>query len=270
MTKKVWLLALVFLQLILFCSCGSNETIAVLSVHYNIDKMKSSEFDVADIKYKLSGDYKYSGYDCFVTKINKESGECLVISNDHSVPLHSLGYSDGYIVGTDDKYERSCVIAYSAIAQESICLFSDRCIGLFDSDGNFDSNCQNDYFYALTAWNYYDESTSIKLHKVCFPKKGGSDFITEKIYEIEDENAIASIMTEENVIYIISSESFYKTDLQGEVTKISVPEEWKYLLVNSLVEVNDYIYIGTHCGVLRYNPNGGDFLWFPFDYEDLD
>jgi hypothetical protein len=92
----------------------------------------------------------------------------------------------------------------------------------------------------------------------------------EKITEIPDVNfADAATVTDDGLIYVVTTEHFYSISTDGTVTNIDVPEEWMYLCKDSIVEVNRDIYVGTHCGILRYEPDMDKFTWFPADYENM-
>ena len=100
-------------------------------------------------------------------------------------------------------------------------------------------------------------------------RKLNNEFVYQIICDIAQDNAIAATITSNQDIYVATNEALYTVRLNGETKKISVPDAWPHLLINSIVEVNGSIYIGTHCGVLEYAPEFNKFVWFPVEYEDL-
>ena len=246
-----------------FMSCSSKDSIVVSSADYRIEKLYSAEFDIENIKAKLNTDYKFCGYDCFVSA--GDSG--LIISKNKTQHIHSLQYKCGYLIGLDNSYNNGGIIVYNNLNNGMLTdvLSSERCIALLNP--NTDTNY--DYCYAVTSWNYYGEKTPITLIKITFPTNDSTICKVENICEIIDCDGIAATIDDYGVIYIATNQALYSVTTEGKAEKIIVPDVWPDLLVNSIIWLDNYIYIGTHCGVLQYSTNDKGFKWFPLEYEDV-
>ena len=142
-------------------------------------------------------------------------------------------------------------------------LLEDRCIALIKFTNN---TC-----FAVTSWNYYDEEGAVSLYQISLfdSKDDSKKYTVEKICDISNDNAIVATIENNEKIYVATNEALYIVKTNGDVSKINVPNAWTSLIINSMVEINGIIYIGTHCGVLQYEPNSDKFIWFPVEYENL-
>ena len=265
--KKIFIWVLVAISL-LFSACSNRDTISVYSTDYvNIDYLKAQDFDIEDIVFKLYSDYEYFGYDCDVS-LSSESGdhlsEKLVINNAPSQITQTLGLDIGYVIGLNSGESVSGVWFYPATKYHEPVqiLLEDRCIALFASGADIPRK----YCYAVTSWNYYGEVVPAALYRISRPNDSCK---VEKICEIANEYAQAATITDDDIIYVATDQALYSVTLEGEVTKIEVPEAWGPLYITSMVEFEGSIYIGTHCGILRYTPDTDTFTWFPVEYEDI-
>ena len=260
---KFIIVTLTIIFVFTFTSCSSKDSIVVSSADYHIEKLYSAEFDIENIKAKLYTDYKFCGYDCFVSA--GDSG--LIISKNNPQYIHSLQYKYGYLIGLDNGYNNSGIIVYNNLNNEMLTdvLTSERCIALLNP--NTDTNC--DFCYAVTSWNYYGEKTPTTVIRITFPTNDSTICNVESICEITDYDSIAATIDDDGVIYIATNEALYSVTTEGETEKIIVPNAWSDLLINSIIWLDNYIYIGTHCGVLQYSPKDKDFKWFPVEYEDV-
>ncbi|MBQ7318587.1 MAG: hypothetical protein IJW97_00205 [Clostridia bacterium] len=77
-------------------------------------------------------------------------------------------------------------------------------------------------------------------------------------------------------IYDRSSKTIYVTtnstgllsvDEEGNVTQLFTVEGWETLRTNSMVLMDDNLFIGTAMGVARYNTKTQVFTYFPLDYD---
>jgi len=258
---------LITLSLCLYSCATDNDTLCAYSTDYiNVDRLKAQDFDIKDISEKLFSDYKYFGYDCNVStsiQAGDYLSEKLVINNTPIPTIHKRILSDGFVIGLDQGEMGSGVLFYpnSSDSKDNIqILLSGRCVALFDTDNTHEE------IYAVTSWNYWKEKEPVSLYKI---SRSNNSCIVKKVCDISNEYAKAAAITDDNTIYVATDQALYSVTLEGKVTKIDVPEAWYSLYFTSMVEFEQKIYIGTHCGVLRYSPDTDTFTWFPVNYENV-
>lgn len=256
----------ILLVLSLLCSCNNNLVLNAFSTDYqNIDQLKAEEFNIEDICVKKSSDYEYSGYDCYVSKTSVNGFQKLIINNQQKSTISKISVKNGFVLGLNEGEFASGIMFYPAtgVDEKPQVLLEDRCIALIKSTNNT--------FFSVTSWNYYGEERAVSLYQISlFDSKNDSlKYTTEKICDISNDNAIAATMVNNEKIYVATNETLYIVKTNGDVSKINVPNAWTSLIINSMVEINGIIYIGTHCGVLQYEPNPDEFTWFPVEYENV-
>ena len=268
------------LVLLLSSSCKRNiETLNACSLDYiNIDKIEAKEFNIEDIKNKrFTYDYEYATYECVVS-VTRESDHLpqkLVVGFDLPSDYHCIEIDKGYVLGFNDGEIGSGIFLYpyqKLSEYEYQLLLEDRCVALLKTDDMQHSHSLDGVCYAVTSWNKLDEELRpISLYKMYFPKNGSviDGCQVEKICDISNENGIVATISKDDIIYIVTDNSFYSVTIQGEVNVITVPEAWQFLLKNSIVELDGYIYIGTNCGILRYSCQTSSFTWFPVEFENI-
>lgn len=263
------LLLLAVMLTVLSCNTASSRKIAVRSTDYHVSELKASELSNEYLE-KYSGD-EYAAYVTYVSKTNAygDMSEELVINNERDSLVHIQNSVGGFFVGLDYSEFASGVyfVPCSGSNNKEQKLLENRCVGLFNRnspDGHFDDFC-----YAIISWNYFDEDMPpVQLYKL-FPPNDDGACHTEMICEIAADSAVAAVQIEHDVFYIATASSMYKVNPEGEVTEIQVPAAWLRLRINSMVAIDDMIYIGSNYGVLQYSIQQDIFTWFPVEYEDV-
>ena len=266
-------------SILIFSACSNKNYLSVYSADYvNMDKLVAAEFDIEDIKSKIYTDYEYCGYDCVVSVskvfVNGDDlHKTLVIKARQQTNVKMVGITNGHIVGFDQGESASGIIFYPSsgrrtqLYQAPLQLLDDRCVGLFEVAGEKS-------VYAITSWNYYSDPAPapMTLYKISYVGTTGETeepIKVDEVCSVSEENAKVAMITDSNIIFVAGQTAMYSITLDGNITKIDVPEAWKYLIINSMVELEGYIYIGTHCGVIRYSPTSNEFTWFPVEYENV-
>lgn len=251
----------IFLNLI-SCNQTTYKKIPIESTDYDIAELKSVSFD-KDMMTKYNNE-EYEAYYSFVSKSNEygDVSETLVVNNNRSSHVQMINSISGFWVGFDYSEFASGIffIPCSGSVYEPTKLLDSRCIGLFESD-------TSEYCYAITSWNFFDEHTKgISLYRL-ISLNDEKECTAEKVCDIALDSAISAIRTENQSFLVASHTSLYLVTLEGNVTQIDVPDIWDDIHVNSMVEVNGLIYIGSKYGVLEYDVSQNSFAWFPVDYD---
>ena len=269
---KICICLLVALSILLIPSCAREESLVAYASDYGgAIEFTSDIFDVDKIIAMRRSTSPYFNYTCYVSK-NHGYGkreDRLVVSNECSETIKTIIAGSGWFVGVDYSEFLSGIMYYPSTngrefgGMEPKMVLGEICVGLFEI---------NNELYAVTCYNSCTEApTKVSLYRLIYPtKENGLKCYAEKITEIPDVNfADAATVTDDGLIYVVTTEHFYSISTDGTVTNIDVPEEWMYLCKDSIVEVNRDIYVGTHCGILRYEPDMDKFTWFPADYENM-
>lgn len=272
MGKKFIVILLAFIICLHLSSCNQREIVVAYSTDYVGEiKFKSDIFDVDKI---IAMRYSTSPYFYYTCHVSKNEGydkreDRLVVSNKCSEKIKTVIAGSGWFVGVDYSEFLSGIMYYPSTSgrelggMEPKMVLGENCVGLFEI---------NNELYAVTCYNSWTEDpTNVSLYRLIYPtKENGLKCYAEKITEIPDVNfANAATATDDCLIYVVTTERFYSITTDGTVTQIMVPEEWIYLVKDSVVEVSGDIYVGSHCGILRYEPDADKFTWFPADYKDI-
>ena len=95
-------------------------------------------------------------------------------------------------------------------------------------------------------------------------------YLAEKICDISTNiSAVASTITNDGKIYVLTQSSIFEVTLEGSVREISCPKEFQYYGGDSIVEIDGQLFIGCYTGILRYDINEQEFTWFPVDYARI-
>ena len=268
MKRQVILIAIITL-LIAFSltSCSSAETISVRSTDYpHVTELKEAELNVEDIDQAIE-DETNLGLFCGVSLSSSEAGlePALVINNYRLPSVSTLMGNGGYFVGMHYTEFMSGLYFYpysGSTSIEPLKLTDDVCVALLPiigADGVPDRDC----CYAVTSWNAYskDNAYCSTVYKLMFPKDTTTKPVMEKICELSEPAVSATVCC--GNIYVSTQDSLYEVSPNGDFTKLSVPSAWQKLGINSMVALNNEIFIGTAFGVLRFSPTSKNYSWFP-------
>lgn len=278
LSKNVLFVLILILTLSFFCACSSQgDELVIYSTDYpGVHKLTAGEVDLEKIKkHPWSDSGEYWNMHCSVSKSYNydQSSEMLIVSNYEEWNTHKVIGCEGLLFGEDYK-EHSSGVFYcpkndgNSSSKNVITLLTDRCVGLYLPDSS-----KGETVYAITAWNYWEEPYHdyTSLYKLVWQ---GADaeipYLAEKICDISTNiSAVASAITNDGKIYVLTQSSIFEVTLEGSVREISCPKEFQYYGGDSIVEIGGRLFIGCYTGILRYDINEQEFTWFPVDYARI-
>lgn len=281
---KTTLFGMVLILLLSFCACNAQkDEIFIYSTDYpGAYKLTAGEFDLEEAKkhpWSDSGDYWL--LHCSVSKCDNydHSSERLIVGQYTQWKSHKVYGVSGFLFG-EDNLEHMSGVFYCPDAnditlydQEAVMLLTDRCVGLYHPNGS-----HGRIVYAVTAWNYWcdpdehpEEPYFISLYKLEWQELDAElPYRVEKVCDIShQQDAVASTITEDDIIYVLAGTSIFEVTLDGNVREIPCPKDFEYYGGDSIVEIDGQLFIGCYTGILRYDLDEQKFTWFPVDYESI-
>ena len=276
MRKKTAIILILIALLIITTSCSAPNTIEVTSNDYpKLTKMEPGEFD-RDLYYDaVIAYYKWRDYSCYVSVENGEL--CVSNRKADTSDTKSAFFSDGYLVGTDFG-EFSGWLRW--FLQEDL---------IYPEDGTptvtetilSDHNCRfiikptrySDYAFVVLDTicmmsNVEDDTEIYKFERVSDGLGYDYSLAFEKLAALDGECTAYLNCEEEECIYFATDRGITKLNYDGTVEKIVEDENFQYMYqITSIVIYDGEFYCGTALGIYRYNPETGDSLWYPMDFE---
>lgn len=78
----------------------------------------------------------------------------------------------------------------------------------------------------------------------------------------------AFMMDGRNIV-VATFNGLYTVDPDGNVNELFTADYWSHLIPNSIVKLDNAYYIGTAYGILKYNIDTDDVVWYPYyDIEE--
>ncbi len=274
--KKLTVLVLLVIFLLYASSCSAPNTIEVTSMDYpNLTKMLPGEFD-DDLCWKyILANYKWHNYSC---KLSVENGKLFISNERADMPYtQHVMFPDGYLLGTDlgefSGWVRWCL-------QEELIYPEDRTPTVNEIELS-DKNCR----YIIRPDRHADYAFVI-LDTFCMT----SDYdIDTRIYRFErirdgsgynytlEFDEIASLggsctayfnCEEEECIYLATECGIYRLNYDGTLETVIEEENFRYMVqITAIVLYEGDYYCSSPLGIYRYNPETGESLWYPMDYE---
>lgn len=266
--KAACTIAVIAITLSCLCACHSNHsgTLTICSTDYNITELQEQELNREQYSHGTGTDIL--PYQCYVTASHTYGSmpRRLVVNNSRPPRVHTCFGSNGYFVGMDyTEFAAGLVYrSYTGLdgSADTVDILPGRCVALIEGDGT--------YCLAVTSWNCFEENENTALYRLGFPSEEGDDQPTvKKICDITPDYAYVAEQAEDGTVYVGTDNGLFAVTVDGTVTKLKVPEAWPDLGINSMVEMDDTLYIGTMYGVLEYNRGDGVFRWFPMPYEKV-
>ncbi len=275
--KRITSLALTFIILLFaLTSCTSPDTIAVTSKDYpKLTKMSPGEFD----KYRGS-DFilvtsEWHNYSC---KLSVENGKLFVSNEEADIPYAQYAmFSDGYLLGTDlgefSGWVRWCLYEESIYPEDRTPTVKETVLSEDNSRFIIKPTRHADYAFVI-------------LDTVCMLEDLDADTVVYRFEPISDGSGydyrlefkeIASLggnatayfnCEEEECIYIVTECGIYKLNYDGSVETVVEEENFRYMVqITAIVLYEGEFYCSSPLGIYRYNPETGESLWYPMDYE---
>ena len=257
-------------------SCSSPDTIAVTSKDYpKLTKMSLGEFDENLCWKYILANYKWHNYSC---RLSVENGK-LFVSNERAdiTDTKSEMFPDGYLLGTDfgefSGWVRWCLheeLIYPEGKRptvEETVLSDENCRFIIrlerETDCAFvvlDTVCMMDDYEADTLVYRFERIRA----------GSGYDYSLEftEIASIGGDCTAYFNSIEEECVYLATDCGIYKLNYDGAVETVVEEENFRYMVeITSIVLYEGEIYCSSPLGIYRYNPETGESLWYPMDYE---
>ena len=274
--KKSIIAVLLIASLLTLASCSAPNTIEVTSMDYpSLTKMSPGEFDESLCWKYILANYKWHNYSC---RLSVENGK-LFVSNERAdiTDTKSEMFPDGYLLGTDfgeySGWVRWCL-------HEELIYPEDRTPSLKETVLS-EHNCR----FIIRPDRYVDYAFVI-LDTVCMMSDYEKDTVIYRFERVGDGsgydyrlefNEIASLggdctaylnCKEEECIYLATECGIYKLNYDGTLETVVEDENFMYMVqITSIVLYEGELYCSSPLGIYRYNPETGESLWYPMDYE---
>lgn len=274
--KKTVIAILLILSLLTASSCFAPNTIEVTSMDYpNLTKMLPGEFDENLCSYYILANYKWHNYSC---RLSVENGK-LFVSNARAdiTDTKSEMFPDGYLLGTDfgefSGWVRWCL-------QEEL-IYPEGKRPTVEETVLSDENCR-----FIIRLERETDCAFVVLDTVCMMDDYEADTLVYRFERIRTGSGydytlefteIASLggdctayfnSIEEECVYLATDCGIYKLNYGGTVETVVEEENFRYMVeITSIVFYEGELYCSSPLGIYRYNPETGESLWYPMDYE---
>ncbi len=269
MKKRTRCFALLILSLLLLCSCtaakdSGADVLKVKSIDYNgLTELTAAEPDEAVIKkWSNSEANPFWDCECYLTV----SGDQLVVSNDSAYETRFITHrtTNGYFLGVDVgefdgwvKYFPHYSARQPEIVGPSRDVVNENCRGFVEESGN--------KVYLFT-WKYaglYSPGSGF-IYELRLPDSKG-EWEWEKVNEFPGRPWCFEYDRENRIIYIVSSFELLAFSIDDySVTTLADLSLWGS--ANSMVRLNDKLYIGMAMGIYEYDLATAETKWYPIEY----
>lgn len=274
--KKTVIVILLILSVLTASSCSAPNTIEVTSMDYpNLTKMLPGEFDENLCSYYILANYKWHNYSC---RLSVENGKLFVSNERADMPYeqHEM-FNHGYLLGTDygefSGWVRWCL-------QEEL-IYPEGKRPTVEETVLSDENCR-----FIIRLERETDCAFVVLDTVCMMDDYEADTLVYRFERIRTGSGydytlefteIASLggdctayfnSIEEECVYLATDCGIYKLNYDGAVETVVEEENFRYMVeITSIVLYEGEFYCSSPLGIYRYNPETGESLWYPMDYE---
>ena len=274
--KKTVIVILLILSLLTASSCSAPNTIEVASNDYMyLTKMTPGEFDKNLCSYYVLANYKWHNYSC---RLSVENGKLFVSNERADMPYeqHEM-FNHGYLLGTDygefSGWVRWCL-------QEEL-IYPEGKRPTVEETVLSDENCR-----FIIRLERETDCAFVVLDTVCMMDDYEADTLVYRFERIRTGSGydytlefteIASLggdctayfnSIEEECVYLATDCGIYKLNYDGAVETVVEEENFRYMVeITSIVLYEGELYCSSPLGIYRYNPETGESLWYPMDYE---
>ena len=274
--KKSIIALLLIVSLLTLASCSAPNTIEVASNDYMyLTKMTPGEFDKDLCSYYVLANYKWHNYSC---RLSVENGKLFVSNERADMPYeqHEM-FNHGYLLGTDygefSGWVRWCL-------QEEL-IYPEGKRPTVEETVLSDENCR-----FIIRLERETDCAFVVLDTVCMMDDYEADTLVYRFERIRTGSGydytlefteIASLggdctayfnSIEEECVYLATDCGIYKLNYDGAVETVVEEENFRYMVeITSIVLYEGELYCSSPLGIYRYNPETGESLWYPMDYE---
>ena len=274
--KKSIIAVFLIASLLTLASCSAPNTIEVTSMDYpSLTKMSPGEFDENLCSYYILANYKWHNYSC---RLSVENGKLFVSNERADMPYeqHEM-FNHGYLLGTDygefSGWVRWCL-------QEEL-IYPEGKRPTVEETVLSDENCR-----FIIRLERETDCAFVVLDTVCMMDDYEADTLVYRFERIRTGSGydytlefteIASLggdctayfnSIEEECVYLATDCGIYKLNYDGAVETVAEEENFRYMVeITSIVLYEGELYCSSPLGIYRYNPENGESLWYPMDYE---
>ena len=274
--KKTVIVILLILSILTASSCSAPNTIEVTSMDYpSLIKMSPGEFDESLCWKYILANYKWHNYSC---RLSVENGKLFVSNERADMPYeqHEM-FNHGYLLGTDygefSGWVRWCL-------QEEL-IYPEGKRPTVEETVLSDENCR-----FIIRLERETDCAFVVLDTVCMMDDYEADTLVYRFERIRTGSGydytlefteIASLggdctayfnSIEEECVYLATDCGIYKLNYDGAVETVVEEENFRYMVeITSIVLYEGELYCSSPLGIYRYNPETGESLWYPMDYE---
>ena len=274
--KKTVIVILLILSILTASSCSAPNTIEVTSMDYpSLIKMSPGEFDESLCWKYILANYKWHNYSC---RLSVENGKLFVSNERADMPYeqHEM-FNHGYLLGTDygefSGWVRWCL-------QEEL-IYPEGKRPTVEETVLSDENCR-----FIIRLERETDCAFVVLDTVCMMDDYEADTLVYRFERIRTGSGydytlefteIASLggdctayfnSIEEECVYLATDCGIYKLNYDGTLETVVEEENFRYMVqITSIVLYEGEFYCSSPLGIYRYNPETGESLWYPMDYE---
>ena len=237
--------------------------------------MTPGEFDKDLCSYYVLANYKWHNYSC---RLSVENGKLFVSNERADMPYeqHEM-FNHGYLLGTDygefSGWVRWCL-------QEEL-IYPEGKRPTVEETVLSDENCR-----FIIRLERETDCAFVVLDTVCMMDDYEADTLVYRFERIRTGSGydytlefteIASLggdctaylnCKEEECIYLATECGITRLNYDGAVETVVEEENFRYMVeITSIVLYEGELYCSSPLGIYRYNPETGESLWYPMDYE---
>ena len=273
--KRLFLLILALSCIMIhLTACTSVNTIEVTSKDYpKLTKMEPSEWDEELYFEAIDADYEWRGYGC---TLELENGKLTVKNGNYDLSATNyVQFNHGYLIGAylwHDGWLRwfSHASSHYPEGQEPIIrlLSKENCRYIIKEDN--DNAIIVSVIPTIGVGDEYitDGETIIYDFDVIWDNNDDEDGYELSLTEIARfAGETWAYCKDGEDFYFVTDQSITKMTRDGQ-TEVLVRSEIFYQTgVDSIVLFEGELYCGSALGIYRYNPETGESLWYPLDFE---
>ncbi len=283
--KKMRIISLILVvcSLALTLSACNSDTITVNSKIF--EELEAKEVDIQWLKnHFIAGDVE-NAYNGPTFSLNERDG-VIYLEEWEEEFSHVCNMNYGYLVGIDrgefGSWVSWCTDALNedktGIVTTTERLFDENCVGFLnpkikeeDEEGIYWLDNINVAYIFTYCVNPEDSEILYKgkIYKLEITEDCGYKCELFAEFDTEPMAMMIDATVEEENIIVATEKALLSVDQSGKVTELYTADYWGYLRPNSIIKLENSYYIGASSGILKYNIDTDDAVWYPYyDIEE--
>lgn len=278
--KKTVIVILIILSLLIASSCSAPNTIEVTSKDYpKLTKMEPEKFDFEEEMEREIADLNDENFVYRVCYLTVEDDSLRVENNvDYFRTTQEETFNFGYLVGVNigefDGWVRWFPYHTSHYPEgespKSILLSKENYSFIIKEDNdNAFIVCEIPTFGVNKDGETSGETIVYDFDVICDKNDGEAryDISCTEIARFAGAVTAYYLSEEDRCIYFATDMSIVKMTFDGKTEELVWIDYFHTIGVNSIVKFEGELYCGSARGIYRFNPETGESLWYPMDYE---